>query len=370
MNVNRIPVWWRCLQSMMIFLGLLILLPVSAQVVPKLNWGHVLLKSRSSSAIQAAFPQAMRQVLIKYSGQVDVDAMPQINQFLSNANQLVLRYAFESHPDTPDMPWQLNVAFDKKAVEQYLLNSGLSLWNADRPATLCFIYINDGRSSQVLSAHDAPLQSEYMQTVAKQRGVPLVWPLYDVQDQMHISVRQPPTRDQNVASLSVDLQQYWRSRYQLDSLLYGVVWHANDHWQGEWYAAYNGSSTSWQESGTDVNTVLGESVAHLANFLASKMSVHAQAAGQITRLNVWVANVRGLHDYAAVLRYFKHLSPVSGVGVLSVRPGGVLLAVDTPVGASGLAKVLRQQRRLSPLLLPIPSGSPPAAAYFSWNSVG
>ena len=369
MKVARTPRLRRSLQGFVLFFGLALLAPVSAAVVPKLNWGHVLLNNRSNPAIQSAFPQAMRQVLIKYSGQVDVDAMPQSKQFLANANQLVLRYAFEAHPDTSDTPWQLNIAFDEKAVQQYLLSSGVSLWNANRPSSLCLVYINDGQSTQVLSEHDAPLQSEYMQTVAQQRGVPLTWPLYDVQDQAHISLHEPPTPELGVASLPEALQQYWHGRYQLDSLLYGVVSRVDKQWHGTWYAAYNGNSTTWQDEGADVNAVLGESVAHLANFLASQMAVHAQAEGQVTQLKIWVANVRGLHAYASVLRYFNHLSSVQSVDVLAVQSGGVLLAVQTPVGADGLEKILHQQKRLAPLLLPIIGKAPSASAYYSWGGV-
>ena len=73
----------------------------AAQLVPQLNWGQVLVAKRDASTINQAYALAMRQVLAKYSGQSELANTDAVNNFISNASQLVLRYSFSSHASTP-----------------------------------------------------------------------------------------------------------------------------------------------------------------------------------------------------------------------------------------------------------------------------
>ena len=338
-----------------------------AKVVPQLNWGHVLVADRSTATAQATFPKALQQVLIKYSGQVNVASMPNVQQFLQQSGQLVQQYSFSAHPDTPDTPWQLNVAFAKKPIERYLLNSNLSLWSPDRPETLAYIYINDSKNTQVLNSSDAPLQTKYMQQVAKQRGVPLLWPLYDLQDQQQVSFNQPPTSPYLVGDLPENIQDYWFQRYQSGSLLYGLVWNSGVQWYGSWLAKYNGQSTTWINDGTDVNSVLGEAVAQMANYLAGQMSVYAQSDEVHRPLEVWVSNLGGLQTYKQALHYLQSLAPVTSVSVGEINPNGVLFTVNTQISPQDLMKSLQQGGKLQHILLPAPYAVPLADMYYKWK---
>lgn len=361
---------WR--RGVMALLGCCLFMYISiagAQTVAQLNWGHVLVHNRGPQVARDAFPKALQQVLIKYSGQVNVAAIPNMRSFLAKANQLVLRYAFVAHDKTPATPWQLNVSFDRHAIEQFLLNSGLSIWNADRPLTLCYVYINDGNNTQVLSQDNAPLQMQYMQQVAQQRGVPMLWPLYDGQDQQHVSIEAAPTLALNTASLSDTIQNYWRSRYPVQSILYGVVWHSGTQWFGDWTASYNQQSISWNNKGTDVNAVLGNAVAHLANYLAGQMVVYAQQNVHADQVQLWVSGISGIKNYAALIKYINHFALVSQVAVDKVDSQGVLLTVRTQIGVEGLSKLVQQDNRLSRIYLPQPALNVMADRYYRWNAL-
>ena len=356
------------LTTIIIFIFSLFCITISnATIVPKLNWGHVLVTNRSNKTLQNAIPQAMQQVLIKNSGQVDVAAMPNIQQFLTGANKLMLRYYYSAHPKTPATPWQLNVEFDRKSIEKYLLDSGLSLWSADRPITLAFIYINDGKTTQVLNNDDAPLQAQYMQQIANQRGVPLMWPMYDVQDQQNININKTPTNEYMVADLSHDLQNYWFNRYKVGAILYGVVWNTGISWYGNWYVVYNNHGTGFNTSGVDINQVLGNAVAQLSNYLSGQMVVYAENSNQPNEVQIWVSSIHGLQGFHKVSKFLQNLAPVSQVSVGEINANGALFNVQTKVGAQGLMKLLQQSGKVRRMLLPVPYNVPDADIYYQWQ---
>ena len=110
----------------------------------------------------------------------------------------------------------------------------MSLWNADRPVSLCNIYINNGSDTVALSSDTDSMQANYLRQLAQGLGVPLIWPLYDTQDQQHISLSNPPTTTNTVSLLPSNIQTYWQQRYGASSLLYGIVWSKDNAWYGSW----------------------------------------------------------------------------------------------------------------------------------------
>jgi hypothetical protein len=341
--------------------------PVVAVMVPNINSGSILVADRNNQTLQASIPKAMQQVLIKNSGQVDISAMPNVQQFLAGASNLVSSYYYTPHPETPETPWQLNVTFARKSVEKYLLDSNLSLWNADRPLTLCYVYINDGTTTQVLNSQDAPLQTKFMQQMADDRGVPLSWPNYDQQDQQNLSLTKPPTAEFTLNTIQQNLLDYLFKRYAVHAVLYGVVWNSGINWYGSWYINFNKQIKTWTTDGPDVNTVLGNSVAQLANFLSGQMVVYAANDATSAEYSVWISNVNGLQGYTNAMRLLQGLTPVSSVAVSELDANGVLFKVNTKVGLSGLLRLLQQSNAVQQINGPIPSQAPVADAYFQWQ---
>jgi hypothetical protein len=340
---------------------------IFAVMVPDINSGRILVADRNNQTMQAAIPKAMQQVLIKYSGQVDISTMPKVQQFLAGAGNLVTQYSYIPHPATPETPWQLNVTFARKPIEKYLLDANLSLWTADRPLTLCYVYINDGQTTQVLNNADAPLQTQFMQQVADDRAVPLLWPTYDAQDQQNLSITTAPTSQFIMNTIQQNLLDYLFKRYAVHAILYGVVWNTGINWYGSWYVNFNKQTTTWTNNGSDVNTVLGDAVAKLANFLSGQMVVYAKNDAASAEYNIWISNINGLHGYADVLHFMQNITPAAGVTVSSLDANGVLFKVDTKVGLPGLLRLLQQSNQVQQIYLPAPDGAPVADAYFQWQ---
>ena len=112
-----------------------------------------------------------------------------------------------------------------------------------------------------------------------------------------------------------------------------------------------------------MNAVLKDGVDKLASYLSQQMAVPNQAAAQSVR--IWVSNVASLQTYSAVLNYFKHIAAVKSASVIAMDHSGVLLAINTKVGLSGLAKILHQDHQMQQIALP--PGAQAADAYYSWG---
>lgn len=211
--------------------------------------------------------EALDDMLIRYSGLRELPASP----VLQSAQQQAGRYIAQTQTRNENGEKTADVSFDPAAVQHLAQTLGLPVWNHDRPAIMLWLVDNRGNNSagerRIMLDQEYSAAREQLRQVAMERGIPLLLPLGDLEDNMAVSASDVYGNFINpIAAASL--------RYQPDAVLVAslnndsLTWHLYD-------AAPDKLQTSLPQSqeytlpGAPDQTV-GEMLEQVADYYAKK----------------------------------------------------------------------------------------------------
>lgn len=211
--------------------------------------------------------EALDDMLIRYSGLRELPASP----VLQSAQQQAGRYIAQTQTRNENGEKTADVSFDPAAVQHLAQTLGLPVWNHDRPAIMLWLVDNRGNNSagerRIMLDQEYSAAREQLRQVAMERGIPLLLPLGDLEDNMAVSASDVYGNFINpIAAASL--------RYQPDAVLVAslnndsLTWHLYD-------AAPDKLQTSLSQSqeytlpGAPDQTV-GEMLEQVADYYAKK----------------------------------------------------------------------------------------------------
>lgn len=232
----------------------------------------------------AAFAEALRAVAVRATGRRDAATNATVAAAAAGPSKYVQQYRM-----TADR--MLKVGFDGRAMEQLLMQAGLPLWPAERPATLI-----------VLEGEDLARRAE-IQQAAEFRGVPILWPVTGV----------------DVA----------RARAQAISGHARVAAEAGTGAQAILVGSASGSGLEWvfAHAGTaaQVRGSLQDGVQLAADTLAARYA--PPSTRSLSNVVVRVGGVGDVKAYAGLLEYLKSLSFVRKAAVEELAGDTVRLSL-------------------------------------------
>lgn len=177
---------WRCKQflglSLIAMLNYITLVEAAQRVV--VNEAQIQVDDQSQKTQQAAQKKALRQVLVKMSGNTRVLENAGIRAALTSPQSLLrsYRFAFENGRT------YYVAEFDQTKLSELLQREMLPLWGDRRPETIVWLAKEDENDARIIldESLNTELQHALKQT-AKERGVPLSLPLMDLTDSVNIS---------------------------------------------------------------------------------------------------------------------------------------------------------------------------------------
>ncbi|MGE0372435.1 MAG: DUF2066 domain-containing protein, partial [Gammaproteobacteria bacterium] len=183
-----------------------------------------------------ALRTAFRQVLVKVTGDRGAASHQRVQALARSPLGYVQQYLYRPLP--PDYapaaaadtaPTQmLWVRFDAQAVDLLLQQANEPVWGRMRPSTLVWLAVDD-QGRRALAGNDTqPDLRRELEDQAEVRGVPLLFPLLDVEDQRRVNFADVwGGFDQEVRAAS--------ARYQSGAVLVGRVHRARSgDWAGRW----------------------------------------------------------------------------------------------------------------------------------------
>lgn len=297
-----------------------------------------------------ALPVALTDVLVRLTGEGDIAQNPAAAKLVKNAGHFVQQYRYRREPP-PDVGPQASalwlwVRFDARGVERAVRQAGLPLWGQERPLTLLWLAVQNGDQRYLVAsdAHDKIRRA--VQRDARRRGVPVLFPLLDLEDQARVQFP-------DVWGGFVNVVQGASQRYHARDLLVGRLNHnLGGSWTARWTMELDGDEINWVANDVSMDAALASGINGAADRLAAKLAVQPGAGGT-TQLTLTVENVQSLADYARVSKYLASLAPpVQQVGVSRVDGSKATFALELD-GAPG---TLDQALALGSVLQPV-SGS-------------
>ncbi len=321
--------------------------PVSARAAT-VDWLYdvdVPVTDQSAEVRGAAFRQALLVALKRITGLNDVPSNPAVTSALEAPQRYYVEYRYRE-ADNPVVGAQpakvpmLSVRFAQNAIQKLVADAGLPLWSSNRPTTLVWIAVTDGANRAVLGVNDKSPLLNSVRTHARERGLPLIIPAMDLDDQSQVSV--------GVASggVSSAIEQA-SERYRSDQILVGRVTHAaNNAWVADWQLSEHGNQTAFRFDSSNADAAGAAVVDRLVAGLVARYVV--VGGGNQERLQIRVDGISDVAQYGALLKYLGRLEFIDSVQIEEVSTNVVLLSLQTRTPWDRLRDLLALDGRLAP----------------------
>jgi uncharacterized protein len=310
----------------------------------------------SASARRPAIKQALIQVLVKLTGNRNINKSSDIAPLIDQPDRFVQQFRYRQVDDDEDQNTQslvLWVQFDEPALNEGLRTYGLAQWGKERPSILVWLAHEQNGARRLVSFEDSPEYLTMLDKGAATRGLSLLFPLLDLEDSSQISVsdvwagfKEPIINASN--------------RYQADVLLTGkLIQVLPALWESHWTAYIDDRTVSWTSQGELSEIVLEEGIDELADRIASQ---YANTGSTFTEvIELLVTDVNDVDEYARALSYLESVQSIRSVQVKRVSKNNVmfelinrggLTAIDQSIELGKTLELVRNNEQLTYRLLP------------------
>ena len=339
LQINKSSFWygsgWR--QGVLaLVLGLWIQF-VSAVNVEDLYVAEVLVNSQDDAQLISGARAGLLQVLVRASGSRAIEVSPQVAAALQHPESYYYQYSFESTDrllqiGDEQVPARiLRLTFEPSAIARLLRQAGFPVWGSNRPSVLAWLAVSDGSSRRLLSEQDASQLSAALNTHAKFRGVPVLYPLLDLEDASQLSSAE-------VWGAFLGRVEQASARYKPDVVLSGRVQQdPMGRWVGFWSYRLDGNWREFDNSGFSEDELMADMVDHLVDDLAARYALDS-SRGSIL---VSVDGIDDLDDYAQVSQYLESLGPVLNSTVVEVSGRELRLRLVTEGQSQQLIEIIQ-----------------------------
>lgn len=310
--------------------------PAPAIEVSSLYTVEVPFDSTAANADNAAYRAALAEILVRVTGSEAAAESAALANLFPNPARYVTRYQ-------PGEAGSLIVSMDGQAIEEALRQAGATVWDADRPLTVVWLAVDWGSGDRQIVAADDPARvsgpgratdrdqrlRQRVRDVAVRRGLPVVFPLMDVEDLENIGfVDIWGGFDEPLLEAS--------ARYEASSVLVGRI-RPNDRQPPRWTWYFGGQRFAWPGE-------VEESVNQLADALAARDAVRGNQDTETIRLTI--SGIDSMRAYGEVQRYMENLRIVDELMTHTVASDRITYAVRVQGGVERLDNALSTSRVL------------------------
>ncbi len=272
---------------------------------------EVAVTDQGAAARSQAMQAALLQVMSKVSGQARFSEQAQ-SIAAQQAERLVVQFRYQ----TAGGVRQLWARFGEAEVNQLLQELNLPVWGGVRPSLLVWLAVEDKGARIIVGGDEGAEVQNMLRAAAQARGVPLLLPVRDLEEQRRLSVVDLwGDFDERITEAS--------RRYQADEILVGRVYQSGSRWTGRWSRSDAAERQSWENRAESLDQLISQAVSTAADMLAARYArVVTPGESSVARLRI--QGVAGVKAYARVMGYLKSLDHVQQV-VLRAAHGDMLM---------------------------------------------
>jgi len=273
---------------------------------------------------QRVAPDILTQVLLKVVGDRSVLNAADLSPIMSDVDSLIQQTQYQRlNVITDDLTQPDKLAlvlrFDELAVNKALIKMNLPLWSKSRPDVLIWLAIDNGSTRRILSADDNMIYTEILNQVSAKRGLPLLLPIMDLQDQNQIAVA-------DLWAGFADPIEKASQRYAAKIILTARVTETDQVVKVRWQSIINGDNVQWQTKGS-VTSALKSGIEELTDRLARRFTQVVMTNPELTASALEISNVRDYGDYARIIDYLSRLQYVSNIEAMAFEQDKLTLRV-------------------------------------------
>lgn len=197
--------------------------------------------SQSATDREMAIKQALYGVLNRVLVAEDISTLPVVQQVLNGAEHYVKEFQYSliaADTFSENDARLIRVQFDQDQLMEVMRKSQVGIWSEIRPQTLIWLVVDKDGSRQFFNPETMPDVDNAIALAAKLKGLPVIFPMLDLEEQQRISVSEVLGADsRNLLSVS--------ARYEVPSVMAGSIKQSDQCWRGEWAFYFDGKIKQW-----------------------------------------------------------------------------------------------------------------------------
>ncbi len=313
-----------------------------AAVVPWLYDVEVPVENQTSSARLKASRVALLQVLTRLTGLVHVPRYPQIVRALGAPDLYYSQFRFVAGPvsvfnNGVEAPLSLRIQFEPRSVLRLIKDSALPIWGSNRPLVVAWVVVERGIEREIIATGSTHPLALALQQRAEERGLPILYPLLDLEDQIKVD---PAVVWGRMSQILLPASE----RYGADIVLVGRIQTLGEgSWATNWEFWLDGLVIPLDRRDFEATLSAAAVVDLIADELTQRYAVLGREPRQIL---LGVSGVASPADYGNLLNYLEALEFVDGVNVAQINADHLGLIVTTRAEPEQLQRLLEVERRL------------------------
>lgn len=303
-------------------------------------------RSQDVKERQYAAQKGLQEVLVRMSGSEGVLDNPEVQKAVDEAQRYIEQFQYQANTDAELLERgyreEMSMLFSSRVVERVLRQAGEPFWPVNRPSVLVWIVEDNAQTGRQLVSRDSnPEVIESVEKSAQKRGLPLVFPLLDLEDQSSLSADQ-------LWSLNDDAIARASARYGADVVLVGKFSQTSrgEYW-ATWQYYYRGGSRVYDNRSENLDNLTLSGVTPLAEALARRYAIVARTESS-PHIFLSLTGITGFGQYRQALDYLEGLAMVSGVSLLAVRQNTIFVSLNSDSSVTRFKNTLQLDRKLAP----------------------
>ena len=343
----------------MVFAFLLCSSFAGAVEVENLYQAQVPVADQSNKARWKAVLNGFKEVVVRRSGSQQALSAPEVQQAYSKVTAYLQRYEYAENPALVEylaqqklataqpadkqlpqpLPFVILLDFEPRLIDQLIQEAGMPIWGSNRPITLLWLAVEQGLDRQLLKENDSLEEHiESMKAQAQRRGVPIFYPLMDLEDQLSVSLSDVWGRFTGpVVEASV--------RYAADSIVSGKIYQQGEFWFSKLTYLNDGNESSIEFSEATVEQLYSRLTNELAELLCQKYCTLVEQT-QANQVTLQISNVTNFASYKRLQNYLEGLSSIRKVMSDKIAVNSVQMQVSLLGDISSLQEDIRLGRKL------------------------
>jgi len=244
-----------------------------------------------------------KEVLVRKSGSQQILRDDGVQQAYRKVTSYLQRFEYIHQDDSnEEFPYIISLYFEPRLIDALIREAKLPLWGSNRPLTILWLAVESEDGRQIVGANSDSPALQVVENNATRRGLPLITPLMDLEDELIVTTSDVWGRFSSTISQA-------SQRYFSDSQLIGKIQAMGESWRGQFTYINQGKELAFELSSSSQEILLADMTDKLAELLCSKYCVVEQV-GETNEVMLRLSGVNNFVEYKAAEVYLESLSAI------------------------------------------------------------
>jgi len=295
-----------------------------------------------------------KEVLVRKSGSQQILRDGGVQQAYRKVTSYLQRFEYIHQNDSDkEYPYSISLYFEPRLIDALIKDAKLPLWGSSRPLTVLWLAVEIDNERQIVSANtssDSGVNTntnvsediqifEQIGSNAIRRGLPLITPLMDLEDELIVT----PSDVWGRFSSTINQAS---QRYFADSILIGRMQALGEQWRGQFTYINQGKELAFELMSNSQKLLIADMADKLAELLCSKYCVVEQV-GETNEVMLHLSGINNFVEYKAAEMYLENLSALRKISLTSIDQHTLKIKVSLLADLESLIKGISLGNQMS-----------------------